>query len=269
MIQPAEFRAILEIRRMEFIWALTAFAGVVLLGTLNGILVAVVVSLVALAQQTADPPVRVLGRKPGTNVFRPRSAEHPEDETFPGLLLLRPEGPVFFANVSRLMEKIRLLVEEAKPRVMALDLGGVPDIEYTGLKMLAEAEQRARESGVSVWLVGLNPEVLSVIQNSSLGRLLGRERMHYSLELAVANTWQLWVQPNRRYAKSEARSTDELRTGPLKSWQPAGIAKRNRLSFNACRSADALAICMLAPLGLVATIRTGGMERNGPASHNQ
>jgi anti-anti-sigma factor len=185
LIQPAEFRAILDIRRMEFIWALTAFAGVVLLGTLNGILVAVVVSLVALAHQTADPPVRVLGRKPGTNVFRPRSAEHPEDETFPGLLLLRPEGPVFFANVSRLMEKIRQLAEEAKPRVVALDLSGVPDIEYTGLKMLAEAEQRARERGVSVWLVGLNPEVLSVIRRSSLGKLLGRERMHFSLELAV------------------------------------------------------------------------------------
>ena len=186
LIQPAAFRAILDIRRMEFVWALTAFAGVVLLGTLNGILVAVVVSLVALAQQTADPPVRVLGRKPGTNVFRPRSEEHPEDETFPGLLLLRPEGPVFFANVSRVMEKIRQVMEEAKPRVMALDLGGVPDIEYTALKMLTEGEHRARESGVSVWLVGLNPEVLSVIQRSSLGKLLGRERMHYSLELAVA-----------------------------------------------------------------------------------
>jgi high affinity sulfate transporter 1 len=186
LIKPAEFRAILDIRRMEFIWALTAFAGVVLLGTLNGILVAVVVSLVALAQQTADPPVRVLGRKPGTNVFRPRSEEHPDDETFPGLLMLRPEGPVFFANVGRLMEKIRPLMEEAKPRVMALDLGGVPDIEFTGLKMLAAAEQRARERGVSVWLVGLNPEVLSVIQRSSLGKLLGRERMHFSLELAVA-----------------------------------------------------------------------------------
>ena len=186
LIKPAEFRAILDIRRMEFIWALTAFAGVVLLGTLNGILVAVVVSLVALAQQTADPPVRVLGRKPGTNVFRPRSEEHPDDETFPGLLMLRPEGPVFFANVGRLTEKIRPLIEEAKPRVMALDLSGVPDIEFTGLKMLAAAEQRARESGVSVWLVGLNPEVLAVIQRSALGKLLGRERMHFSLELAVA-----------------------------------------------------------------------------------
>ena len=98
LIQPKEFQAILNIRRTEFTWALTALAGVVLLGTLKGIIVAIVVSLVALASQVADPPVYVLGRKPGTNVFRPRSKEHPEDETFPGLLLLRLEGRVFFAN---------------------------------------------------------------------------------------------------------------------------------------------------------------------------
>jgi hypothetical protein len=51
--------------------------------------------------------------------------------------------------------------------------------------MLIEAEKRLREQGVAVWLVGLNPEVLSVIGRSSLGKLLGRERMHFSLEVAV------------------------------------------------------------------------------------
>ena len=65
LIQPAEFRAILEIRRTEFTWALTAFAGVVLLGTLKGIIVAIVLSLLALASQVADPPVYILGRKAG------------------------------------------------------------------------------------------------------------------------------------------------------------------------------------------------------------
>ena len=109
LIKPAEFRAILKVRRTEFIWALVAMAGVVLVGTLQGILVAIVVSLIALASQAADPPVHVLGRKPGTNVFRPRSREHPEDETFPGLLLLRPEGRVFFANAERIREKIQPL----------------------------------------------------------------------------------------------------------------------------------------------------------------
>jgi MFS superfamily sulfate permease-like transporter len=163
-----------------------ALAGVVLLGTLQGIVVAIAVSLVALAYQTANPPVHVLGRKPGTNVFRPRSEEHPEDETFPGLLLVRWEGRVFFANAERIADKMRLLIEEAMPRVVALDLGSVPDLEYTALKMLTEGEKRQRTRGVSLWLVGLNPNVLSMVQRSSLGEILGRERMHFNLEAAVA-----------------------------------------------------------------------------------
>ncbi len=108
LIKPAEFTEILGIRRTEFLWALTAFAGVIALGTLKGILVAIIVSLGALASQATHPPVYVLGRKPGTNVFRPRSEEHPEDETFPGLLLLRLEGRVFFANVEQIDRISRL-----------------------------------------------------------------------------------------------------------------------------------------------------------------
>ena len=173
LIEPAEFRAILHIRRTEFFWALAALAGVVLLGTLQGILVAIVVSLVALAYQAADPPVYVLGRKRGTNVFRPRSAEHPDDETFPGLLMLRVEGRVFFVNAERIGEKMRPLMDEAKPKVVALDLSGVSDLEYTALKMLVEAEKAARERGVAIWLIGLNPEVLEVVQRSPLGKRAG------------------------------------------------------------------------------------------------
>ncbi len=71
LIQPAEFREIIKVRRTEFIWALVALVGVVLVGTLEGIVVAIIVSMVALAHQVSDPPVYVLGRKPGTNVFRP------------------------------------------------------------------------------------------------------------------------------------------------------------------------------------------------------
>jgi high affinity sulfate transporter 1 len=186
LIKPAEFATILQVRRTEFVWALAALAGVVLLGTLKGIVVAIVLSLFALAYQVADPPIHVLGRKPGTNVFRPRSAEHPEDETFPGLLMLRPEGRLFFANAERIGEKARLQIAAAKPRVVALHLRGVFDLEYTALKMLTEAEKRLRENGVSLWLVGLNPGVLAMVRNSPLGTTLGRERMFFNLEQAVA-----------------------------------------------------------------------------------
>jgi SulP family sulfate permease len=186
LIKPAEFRTILAVRRTEFVWAVVAVAGVVLLGTLQGIVVAIVVSLIALANQVADPPVHVLGRKPGTNVFRPRSVEHPEDETSPGLLLLRPEGRLFFANAERVREKMRPLIAEMKPRVVAMDLGGVFDLEYTALKMLTEAEKTEREKGVLLWLVGLTPGVLAMVQRSPLGAALGRDRMFFNLEQAVA-----------------------------------------------------------------------------------
>ena len=186
LIKGKEFRDILAVRRTEFIWAITAFAGVMLLGTLRGILVAIIVSLLMLAHQGADPPVYVLGRKPGTNVFRPITHEHPDDETFPGLLLLRLHGRVYFANVEHIAQKMRALIEQAKPQVIALDLSGVPDLEYTALKLLVEAEKRQRERGMTVWLVGLTPEVLQVIQRSPLGKTLGREGMHFNLEAAVA-----------------------------------------------------------------------------------
>lgn len=186
LIRPAEFEAILKIRRTEFTWALTAFAGVVLLGTLKGILVAIVVSLVGLAYQVASPPVYVLGRKPATNVFRPLSKEHPEDETFPGLLLLRLEGRVFFANAELIGQKMKLLAEQWHPKVVAIDFSNVPDLEYTALKMLTEGEKKQRERGVSVWLVDLNPRALAVVERSPLGKTLEHDALHFNLELAVA-----------------------------------------------------------------------------------
>jgi len=185
LIKPAEFREILKVRRTEFMWAVIAFAGVMLLGTLKGIMVAIIVSIVALAYQAANPHLHVLGRKPGTNVFRPRSNEHPEDETFPGLLILRPEGRIFFANAEQLAHQVRARVLEARPKVVIFDLRAVFDLEYTALKMLVEAERRNRERGIRLWLVGMNPEVLAMINKSSLGQTLGREGMHFNLEAAL------------------------------------------------------------------------------------
>jgi len=198
LIRPAEFRAILKIRRTEFTWALTAFAGVVLLGTLKGIFVAIAVSLVALAHQEANPPVYELGRKPGTNVFRPRTKDHPEDETFAGLLLLRLEGRVFFANAEHIGQKIRILLDQSKPKVVVFDFSNVPDLEYTALNMLTEAEKRQRGRGVSLWLAGLDPEVLVMVRRSPLGTVLGQEAMHFNLEVAVSKYLALPATPIRR-----------------------------------------------------------------------
>jgi len=185
LIRPAEFGEIRRVRHVEFYWALIAFAGVVFLGTLNGILVAVIASLLALAQQTFNPPVYVMGRKRGTDVFRPLSTEHPDDETWPGLLIVRVEGRIFFANAQRVFDRVRPLIEQARPSVLVLHCRAITDIEYTAVKMLGEAEERLRAEGIALWLTSLNPEALAMIRRSKLGERLGRERMLFNLEAAV------------------------------------------------------------------------------------
>jgi hypothetical protein len=59
------------------------------------------------------------------------------------------------------------------------------DLEYTALSMLIEGEKKQREHGVLLWLVGLNPQVLTMVRRSSLGEILGRDRMHFTLDVAV------------------------------------------------------------------------------------
>jgi SulP family sulfate permease len=194
LIQPAEFAVIRRVRRKEFRWAAIALVGVVLLGTLQGILVAVIASLLALAQQAYDPPVHVVGRKRGTDVFRPRSSEHPDDEAWPGLLILRVEGRAFFLNAQRIGDKLSHLIAAAHPTVVVLDGRALFDIEYTALKMLIEAEEKLRSQGITLWLASLNPQVLTVVQQSPLGATLGRARMFFNLQSAVSQYEQLQVQ---------------------------------------------------------------------------
>jgi sulfate permease, SulP family len=187
LIQPAEFRAIRKVRTMEFRWALIACAGVLVVGTLKGIVVAIIVSMIGLASQVAHPNVYVIGRKRGADVLRPLSPEHPDDETFEGLLIVRPEGRLFFVNAQYVAERIRALVAQYKPRVLALDLSRVHDIEYSALQALMEGEQRMTERGAVVWLVGLNPGVLELVRNAGLDARLGRERMLFNARAAIAH----------------------------------------------------------------------------------
>ena len=185
LIQPAEFMAIRQVRLMELRWAIAAALGVLIFGTLEGIVAAIIISLVGLASQTAHPRVSVIARKRDADVLRPLSPEHPDDETCPGLLILRPAGRLFFANAEQVASDIRALVAEHRPRVLALDLSRVPDIEYSALQMLAQGEARANEQGATLWLVGLNPGVLEVVRRSGLADRLGRERMLFNARAAI------------------------------------------------------------------------------------
>ena len=179
------FRSILRVRRTEFLWALAACVGVVLLGTLQGILIAIAISVLTLFYQANHPPVYTMRRKPGTDVFRPSSAAHPADESIAGLVILRTEGRMTFVSAPHVRTRLMALVKQAQPRVVILECSAIPDFEYTALVALAGAQERLREAGIALWLCSLNPQALEIIRRSRLNDAMGTERMFVNLPQAV------------------------------------------------------------------------------------
>ncbi len=192
MIKPADFHAIARIRRAEWAWALVTLAGVVLIGTLEGIGIAVAVSMLTLIYQANHPPVYVVAYNREHGIFR-RAGEHPEDELIDGLLMLRTEGRLTFANAANAQEKMQALAAATQPppRVIVLECSAIPDIEYTALLMLIEGERKQRERGVSLWLAGLNPGFEQVIERSALGPILGPGRRFHNLRQAL-DAFERW-----------------------------------------------------------------------------
>ena len=176
LIQPSEFVAIHRFRSMELRWALAALVGVLVFGTLDGILVAIVISLIGLASQAVNPNVYVIGRKRGEDVLRPERVDH-DDEQFEGLLIVRPEGRLFFVNARYVADRIEALVRERCPHTLALDLSRVPDIEYSAFGTLQEMEQRLSKGGVTVWYADMSPTVRQRLQAAGIARRIGNDRL--------------------------------------------------------------------------------------------
>lgn len=197
LIQPAEFAAIRKVRRMEFRWALAAFLGVLIFGTLQGIVIAIILSLLGLGHQASHPKVHVIGRKRGEDFLRPVSGDHPDDETIDGLLILQPEGRLFFANAQQVSDTIKALVAEHKPRVVVLDLSRVFDIEYSALQMMKNGEQRMTEEGQTVWLAGLTPDVLAYVRSSGFAAHLGDERLLSNTRAAIRKYLEMPTQTDQ------------------------------------------------------------------------
>jgi high affinity sulfate transporter 1 len=168
LIDVPALRRIYGIRRADFALALVAMFGVLLLGVLQGVLVAVIVSVLVVLQALNHPRVAVLGRKRGTTFFR-NHAVHPEDETFPGLVIVRPEAPLYFVNARFVRDRVRaVLAEHEPPAVVALDLSAVPDLDATAFDVVRELDDELRAQGVSLWLAAVNTLPREMLRRTGL-----------------------------------------------------------------------------------------------------
>ena len=185
MIDVAEFRRLHRVTRFDFWVAVVAVVGVLSVGVLAGVVVGVVLSLIWLVYVATRPPMPLLGREPGTQVFRDLD-EHPGDETFPGVAVLRLDGGLFFATAEALENRIRALAEEDGPlRALVLDLEGVNFIDSQGSAKLSELHELAEASTIVLRLARVKPHVLAVLRKDGVVELIGEDHIHGNVFRAV------------------------------------------------------------------------------------
>ena len=185
MIDIAELRRLHRVTRFDFWVAVVAIVGVLSVGVLAGVVVGVTLSLIWLVYVATRPPMPLLGREPGTQVFRELD-EHPDDETFPGIAVLRLDGGLFFATAEALENRIRALAEEHGPlRVLVLDLEGVNFIDSQGSAKLSELHELTEASAVVLRLARVKPHVLAVLREDGVVELIGEDHIHGNVFRAV------------------------------------------------------------------------------------
>jgi sulfate permease, SulP family len=185
MIDIPELRRLYRVTRVDFWIAIAAIVAVLSAGVLAGVLIGVMLSLAWLIYVATQPPIPILGREPGTQVFRDLS-EHPDDETFEDIAVLRFDGGLFFATSEALENRIRSVVDgEAPVRAVVLDLEGVNFVDSQGSAKLAEIREFLAVEGIELRLARLKPQILAVLRADGVLDLIGVDHVHGNVERAV------------------------------------------------------------------------------------
>jgi high affinity sulfate transporter 1 len=133
--------------RADFIAAMAALLGVLFFDTLPGLIIGIIVSIVLLVWRASRSHIATLGRIAGSPDQFGDVERSPTNAVVPGIAILRPESPLFFANADRVRAAIRLAATANGVRTVILDLGTVPDVDITAARMLAEVGDELRANG--------------------------------------------------------------------------------------------------------------------------
>jgi len=185
MMDVPEMRRLARVQRFDFWIAVAAIAATLLVGVLAGVMVGIGLSLLWLISVATRPPMPLLGREPGTQVFRELD-EHPEDESLPGVVVLRLDGGLFFATSDALEDRIREVALSA-PDVggIVLDCGGMDFIDSQGSAKLRELLELTERAGVTLRLARVKPAVRELLRRDHVLDRIGGERIHGNIRQAV------------------------------------------------------------------------------------
>ena len=164
-----------RVSRMDFYAAAIALAAVLLLGILQGILLAALASVLMLLARASHPHVAFLGRIPGTSSFSDL-ARHPDNEPLPHAIVFRPEASLLYVNADAVFESVSKRVEAqgvADIRLVVCDLSASPHIDLAGARMLSELHLELARHGIALRIFGAHGRVRDLLRAEGIGEKVG------------------------------------------------------------------------------------------------
>ena len=185
MMDVPEMRRLARVLRFDFWIAIAAIIATLLVGVLAGVMIGIGLSLIWLIAVATHPPMPVLGREPGTQVFRELD-EHPGDEQLAGVTVLRLDGGLFFATADALEDRIRDVAMSAPGSAgIVLDCGGMNFIDSQGSAKMAEILRLTGQADVTLRLARLKPAVRDVLARDGFLDRIGADKIHGNIDHAV------------------------------------------------------------------------------------
>ena len=185
MMDLPEMRRIYRVQRFDFWVAIAAIIGTLAFGVLAGVIIGIGLSLLWLVAVATHPDMPILGREPGTQVYRDVS-ENPEDERPTGIVVVRLDGGLFFATSDALEDRIRTLIQSTPdPTGVVIDLEGVNFIDSQGSAKLEDILVLCDQAGVALRLARVKPGVRAVLEREHLIERVGSDHIHGNVHRAV------------------------------------------------------------------------------------
>ena len=186
LIKVPDLRRVWQVSRTEFGVSMAAFAGVLLLGILKGVLLAAIVSLLMLLGRGARPHVAALGRIPGTRRYSDLG-RNPDNQPIPGALLLRVEASLLYFNAEHVRDTVRRkLGSTSTPvRLVVFDLSTSPHVDVTSAMMLSGLQKELAVAGTALRFVEARAEVRDLLRRGDTRAQVGDVDRRISLDDVV------------------------------------------------------------------------------------
>jgi MFS superfamily sulfate permease-like transporter len=175
------------ISRTEFWFGIVAMAGVLLIDVLQGMIIGLLASLLFVIYRSSRPHLASLGRVPGVPGAYSDLTRHPENTPVPGVLILRVNGPIYYANARTVCDRIKAIVNQTEPlpRAVILDASAQDQIDITSTNVLKSLLKELRGKGIAVYAAEVHAPVREFGRRAGLLVFVSEDQVFPTLDAAV------------------------------------------------------------------------------------